>query len=149
MMKDKFGNYVVQTALRKSPGSPLQYTIVGSLLPRLADLACQKFASNVVELGFTLGDEGLREKMLDHILADMGTLRTLAGDNYGNYVVQSMLSHAPESQRDRTIEALRTLKAELEETAIGRMLLAKLRKSGGVGGKAAPAGSSESPDGTS
>jgi hypothetical protein len=128
LAQDPFGNYVVQHVLRKCPNHWVQKVIASNLIPHLVLLSSQKFSSNVVELCFSVADEETREMMVRRLTGDPEGLGKIAKDQFGNYVIQSILSSSSPDQVERLIEKMRPALQELEQTQTGRRVLANLKK---------------------
>jgi len=118
----------VQHVLRKCPNHWVQKVIASNLIPHLVLLSSQKFSSNVVELCFSVADEETREMMVRRLTGDPEGLGKIAKDQFGNYVIQSILSSSSPDQVERLIEKMRPALQELEQTQTGRRVLANLKK---------------------
>jgi hypothetical protein len=128
LAQDPFGNYVVQHVLRKCPNHWVQRVIASNLLPHLVLLSSQKFSSNVVELCFSVADLETRELMVQRLVNDPDGLGKVAKDQFGNYVIQSILSSSTPDQVERLLEKMRPALQDLEQTQTGRRVLTNLKK---------------------
>jgi hypothetical protein len=128
LAQDPFGNYVVQHVLRKCPDQWVQQVIANNLMPHIVLLSSQKFSSNVVELCFSVADEQTRERIIQCLLDNPEGLGKVAKDQFGNYVIQSILSSSKQDQVERLLETMRPALQELEQTQTGRRVLANLKK---------------------
>jgi hypothetical protein len=129
LAQDPFGNYVVQHVLKNGDRhSNVQRTIALNLIPNMIFLSTQKFSSNVVELCFSVADESTKKLMVQRLLDDVDGLSKLVKDQYGNYVVQSILTTSPQEQVELLLTAMRPALHELEGTQAGRRVLANFKK---------------------
>jgi hypothetical protein len=129
LAQDPFGNYVVQHVLKNGDRhSNVQRTIALNLIPNMINHSMQKFSSNVVELCFSVADESTRHLIVQRLLEDEIGLGKLVKDQYGNYVVQSILTSSPQEQVERLLTAMRPALAELEGSQAGRRVLANFKK---------------------
>jgi hypothetical protein len=129
LVQDPFGNYVIQHVLEQNDAGSksARSEIVCRMLGRLAVLSRQKFSSNVVERCLKLCTEEETSKMIAE-LADPRGLGELLRDVFGNYVVQSALSVAPEPLLSRFLAAIRPFLPSLRASGQGRRIVQKLEK---------------------
>eukprot|EP00756_Hemistasia_phaeocysticola_P017338 Hpha_TRINITY_DN15532_c3_g8::TRINITY_DN15532_c3_g8_i1::g.109076::m.109076 len=92
LLTDPYGNYVLQHAVKDDPVCSEE--VATSILGRLPEFACNKFASNVVERCIQVGPERTRDALIAEAIAP-GVLEALVMDPYGNFVVQSCVENAP------------------------------------------------------
>ncbi|SCW01009.1 LAFE_0D03070g1_1 [Lachancea fermentati] len=127
---DPFGNYVVQYILTKqTERSDAEYTnkIVNLLKPRIIELSLHKFGSNVIEK--TLRTPVVSEVMITELLKRGGEtgIEQLLHDGYGNYVLQTALDIARESNSylyQRLAEAIKPLLVgPIRNTPHGRRIM--------------------------
>jgi hypothetical protein len=126
---DPFGNYVVQHVLKNCQSGLVQRTIALNLMPSFAQLSTQKFSSNVVELCFSVADDATKQLMIARLLEDTEGLSKIVKDQYGNYVIQSILKAATSDQVEKLLLAMRPALTELASSQAGRRVLANFKKS--------------------
>jgi len=88
---DPFGNYVVQCALEHSEKNVAAQYVVDCFAGKFLRLACNKFASNVMEKVILLAPPSLRRMLLDELIYNPAALQQLTQDGYGNFVVQTII----------------------------------------------------------
>ena len=109
LIKDQFGNYVIQHILEQGQNPEDRNKIVRSIKGKVIDLSNHKFASNVVEKSLQYGNEKERKEIIDEFLESNkydlgeevnslnggqqlnGALYTMMKDRYGNYVIQKCI----------------------------------------------------------
>jgi hypothetical protein len=126
---DPFGNYVVQHVLKNCQSGLVQRTIALNLMPNFPQLSTQKFSSNVVELCFSVAEESTKQLMIGRLLEDAEGLAKIVKDQYGNYVIQSILKSATSDQVEKLLLAMRPALTELAGSQAGRRVLANFKKS--------------------
>lgn len=126
---DPFGNYVVQHVLKNCQSGLVQRTIALNLMPCFALLSTQKFSSNVVELCFSVAEDSTKQLMIARLLEDTEGLSRIVKDQYGNYVIQSILKAATSDQVEKLLLAMRPALTELAASQAGRRVLANFKKS--------------------
>jgi hypothetical protein len=126
LVQDPFGNYVVQYILGLQDPR-VNAGVINNMFGRLNVLSRQKFSSNVVEKCLQLCNVEDKNRMIVE-LADSRGLGELLRDVYGNYVVQSALSIAPEPQLSYFLSAVRPLLPSLRASGQGRRIAQKLEK---------------------
>jgi hypothetical protein len=95
MACDPFGNYVVQCVLEHSE-RPLAAKYVSERFPgKFLKLACNKFASNVMEKILQTAPATLRKLILDELVFNPANLQQLAQDGFGNFVLQAIIETTP------------------------------------------------------
>lgn len=131
---DPFGNYVVQYILTKeSEGTDSEYTnkIVNLLRPRVIELSLHKFGSNVIEK--VLRTPVVSEITITELLNRGGEsgIEQLLHDGFGNYVLQTALDIAHESNKylyQRLYDILKPLLVgPVRNTPHGRRIMAILQ----------------------
>ena len=125
-VQDSFGNYLVQALLDLNRDAVTK-RVVQALLHNVPPLACNKFASNVVEKCFRLATEEVRRLFVDE-LTDPMWLAKLAQDNYANYVLQTALVASSPEQFNQLHDALRPLFATLRHNVYGSKIEPRITK---------------------
>jgi hypothetical protein len=126
---DPFGNYVVQHVLKNCQSGLVQRTIALNLMPSFPQLSTQKFSSNVVELCFSVAEDATKQLMIARLLEDTEGLSKIVKDQYGNYVIQSILKAATPDQVEKLLTTMRPALTELASSQAGRRVLANFKKS--------------------
>jgi hypothetical protein len=103
---------------------------------RIAEYATHKYASNVLKKAFKRGDP-VCQSLIDEVLAPCNNgnsagagagvtpLHAMVVHEYANYVVQTMLSAANQTQRPRIIECIKKLAPELRKNDYSKRILSK------------------------
>jgi hypothetical protein len=137
---DPFGNYVVQCVLVNSnPVTRAQYVMRG-LRGAFAELACNKFSSNVLERVVRHATAAVRAAIVDELVMPDAALEAVASDQFGNFVLQTLVETAVAPGEFELVSA--RVRAVLTKTPYARKLEAKLKHalkivSGGSGAAAA------------
>lgn len=125
MQQDAFGNYVVQYVLELGRQESSQ-AIMHRLQGHYAELAMQKFSSNVVEKCLKLGGlDDNRERIVREIMLSPGLPRLLQ-DPYGNYVIQSALTVTSGQLHQALVDCIRPYLPSLRGTPHGKRILQKV-----------------------
>lgn len=99
LAKHQHGNYVVQYMLRHGDVERNSRAVVAAFAPRVVDIACDKFASNVLEKAFDLITPAARAMLVDALYASpQWQLQRLLCDGVGNYIVQASIAHCNAQQ---------------------------------------------------
>lgn len=124
-MQDAFGNYVVQYVLELGRMEASQAIMI-MLQGHYAELAMQKFSSNVVEKCLKLGGlDDAREHIVREIMLSPSLPRLLQ-DPYGNYVVQSALTVTSGQLHQALVDCIRPYLPSLRGTPHGKRILQKV-----------------------
>lgn len=133
LVADQYGNYVVQHALINSP-RPIQAEIIRILSPRIKELACSKFASNVAEkiFEFAAPDElaNLFRLLMEVDANGSSALVCMMQDQFANYVVQRLIKVASPQQRQEIVEHITPRIPAIRRFTYGKHILARLEKMG-------------------
>lgn len=92
---DPYGNYVVQCVIEKSNiTAAVSYTVT-CLFPHFLTMSRNKYASNVVEriIRRCFDVPHVRRLLLDELVFNPAALQEMVSDQYGNYVIQSIIEH--------------------------------------------------------
>ena len=151
LVQDAFGNYVVQYVLDMGLDG-ISYRVMNNLRGSYPMLSLQKFSSNVIE---KVNNRSVSQcaprpsvsnarccsihdrqcvqmappDMLGHILTEIeqaGQLEALLRDQYGNYVVQRLLTCCSSSQVQRLVPRMKVVLLELRNTPHGKKILQKI-----------------------
>ena len=135
-------DYVVQYVL--DLGDPLvSRKMMSSMLGHIANLAVQKFSSNVVEKCLQMADEDVREKIIEEIFAD-DRLPRLLQDPYANYCIQKALSVAKPQRFNELVAKIKPHVSALRNTSFGKRIQTKIVKKFPVLATTEPMGESRS-----
>jgi len=111
LSKNKYGNYVVQWIIKNCDLE--RRKLVLKLMGRVAELSRDKFASNVVELAFTRSSRGHTSELAEELFQDESyhgekypKLVLLVNDQFGNYVIQTLLESSSGPFRYRLLTSL-------------------------------------------
>jgi pumilio RNA-binding family len=132
LMKDRYGNYVVQWVLREGQSQD-KHDVIASIKGDVLALSTAKCASNVVEKAIECSSPQDRFDLIEEIMRpihgdDDGqytplVLDLMMKDQYGNYVLQCCINHASEEQRRRLL-------------AVSQRALIRLKHASGSGSNA-------------
>ncbi|KAI9784088.1 MAG: hypothetical protein M1816_001060 [Peltula sp. TS41687] len=141
LVKDPFGNYVVQYILDLSDTS-LTESVMRRFLGNVATLSKQKFSSNVIEKCIRTAGPGLRHHIIEE-LSQPEELGKLVRDPYANYVIQTAMDYANPTSKIKLIEGIRPHLAAIRSTPYGRRIQGKInnlegRRSGNSSGRMTP-----------
>nr|CCC89367.1 putative pumillio RNA binding protein [Trypanosoma congolense IL3000] len=92
---DPFGNYVVQCVIENIGQDASEY-VTSYFRGELLKMSCDKYGSNTVEkIVKVCGDvPAVWRLLMDELFYTPGVLQKLIQDNYGNFVVQTIIEHA-------------------------------------------------------
>ncbi|KAL2068126.1 hypothetical protein VTL71DRAFT_16224 [Oculimacula yallundae] len=127
LITDQFGNYVTQHMIQH--GSPeSRAKVIKIVTAQLLPLSKHKFASNVVEKSIQYGTDEQRRAIVAVItmMHSDGTspVQLMMKDQYGNYVIQKLLSQLKGADRDRFVEDLKPQLTQLKKYSYGKQLSA-------------------------
>ncbi|KAH3762630.1 armadillo-type protein [Pelomyxa schiedti] len=128
LVQDPFGNYVVQYVL-ELPLANIARGLAHQLKGYIAELSMQKFSSNVMEKIIQSGDLEAKYLVVKEI-TESPEIATLLQDPFGNYVVQTALSHADPSQHRALVEKINPHLPQLRNTPYGKRIQTKVMKEG-------------------
>ncbi|KAJ7527351.1 hypothetical protein O6H91_16G049800 [Diphasiastrum complanatum] len=123
LSQDPYGNYVVQYILDLNilwASNEVMIRLGGNY----AQLAMQKFSSNVVEKCLKLADEENRIRIV-HELITSTFLGQMLQHEYANYVIQCALSVSKGALHSSLVEALRPHLATLRSSPYGKRILSR------------------------
>jgi len=111
LSKNQYGNYIIQYILKHCPDE--RKNLVFQLIGRVAELSREKFSSNVIEQAFKVLSIDLVKSLAEELLHDCPmmkgrypTLALLVDDQYGNYVVQTLVDWSSGAFRRRLLRCL-------------------------------------------
>ncbi|KAK4115094.1 ARM repeat-containing protein [Canariomyces notabilis] len=124
LLSDQYGNYVIQKVLDK--GKPEDRArIISTVTPMALTYAKNKHASNVVEKCIRKGTTEERRAIRDQIVKAPGNdgnspLLQVMKDQYGNYVMQTLLNTLQGQDREDLLEQMKAQVAIFKATAVGK-----------------------------
>jgi len=110
LSKNQYGNYIIQWIIKHCPVERKE--VVAKLIGRVAELASEKFASNVIEQAFKRSSNAQIKELGEELLRDNSrigrypTLALLVNDQFGNYVIQTLLESSTGAFRQRLLQSL-------------------------------------------
>ncbi|KAJ1856916.1 hypothetical protein LPJ73_002115, partial [Coemansia sp. RSA 2703] len=130
LVQDPFGNYVVQYVLELGI---MEYSepLILRFVDHICGLSVQKFSSNVMEKCIRIASPATRRLLVAPLL-QREKLEILMRDSYGNYVVQTAMDFADQTQRLEIIEAIIPLLPLIRHTPYGKRIFIKLQRDGFV-----------------
>jgi len=130
LSKNQYGNYIIQWIIKNCVVE--RRMIVKNLVGRVAELSRDKFGSNVIEAAFRIPGQAqireLAEELLVNVRSSKGRyspLALLVGDQFGNYVIQTLLESSSGAFQQRLLRSLRQCGEIKKEN---KNLLAKVRQ---------------------
>lgn len=126
LVQDPFGNYVVQYILDLNDPSFTGPMCVG-FQGHVAELAKQKFSSNVIEKCIRCADMPTKRLLIEEMMHP-DELEKLMRDSYGNYVIQTALEFSPADQCVQLIDSMRPILPTIRQTPYGRRIQSKVQE---------------------
>eukprot|EP00698_Gefionella_okellyi_P001989 TRINITY_DN1186_c1_g1_i1.p1 TRINITY_DN1186_c1_g1~~TRINITY_DN1186_c1_g1_i1.p1 ORF type:complete len:539 (-),score=95.59 TRINITY_DN1186_c1_g1_i1:95-1711(-) len=128
LVRDPFGNYVVQYALDQHIDAAT-HAILSNLAGCLGELSTQKFSSNVVEKCLRMAPPDLLAVFVAE-LSQLPVVTHLMSDPFGNYVIQTVLVVCEQNPPlfHMMAEAVQPVLAGLRNTPQGKRIAAKLER---------------------
>ncbi|KAK0732721.1 armadillo-type protein [Apiosordaria backusii] len=125
LIMDQYGNYVTQHVI--TDGSPEDRSkMVALVMSQLPIFTKHKFASNVVEKCIKHGTPDQQRDIRDRFMArgDDGNsfLVSLIKDQFGNYVLQTLLSELQGQDKDVLVNEVRPLLASIKKMCTGKQI---------------------------
>ncbi|KAI5465536.1 armadillo-type protein [Mariannaea sp. PMI_226] len=135
LITDQYGNYVAQHVIEN--GKPEDRAkVIQLVMSQLLTLSKHKFASNVVEKCIEYGSAQQRSEIREQLttVGSDGTnaLQQMMRDQYGNYVIQKLLSQLESTEKELLIEEIKPQYFSLKRSGTSRQLQA-LEKLLGLG----------------
>merc|ERR1719193_1978722 len=109
LSKNTYGNWIIQWIIKYCVLERRE--VVVQLIGHVAELSKEKFASNVIEQVFKKSSRAHISALAEELLEDdssrgCSTLVTLVNDQFGNYVVQTLLDSSSGEFRQRLLASL-------------------------------------------
>jgi len=124
LVKDPFGNYVVQYILDLSEPCFTE-PLSRAFLPHIVSLSSQKFSSNVIEKCIRCAGPDTKRDIIREIMAPHA-LEKLLRDGFANYVVQTAMDFADEEVKPAFVERVRNILPTIRTTPHGRRIQSKI-----------------------
>jgi len=131
LSQHQYGNYLIQGIIKHSIKERRE--VIGKLIGRVAELSREKYASNVIELAIKRSNLAEINELAKELLEDESrqterfpTLALLVNDQYGNYVIQTLLIYSSGVLRQRLLNSL-SMCSNLKKD-YGRNLLLKVEQ---------------------
>ncbi|EIE81624.1 hypothetical protein RO3G_06329 [Rhizopus delemar RA 99-880] len=115
LVQDPYGNYVVQYVLELGDAQ-FSNRLIRQFIGNLSKLSTQKYSSNVMEKCIRVAEEDTRHDLVQEMM-NKDRLEKLLKDSYANYVVQTALDYASESQHRQLAEYIRPLLPTIRNTS--------------------------------
>uniref|UniRef100_A0A0K0FVM2 Maternal protein pumilio (inferred by orthology to a D. melanogaster protein) n=1 Tax=Strongyloides venezuelensis TaxID=75913 RepID=A0A0K0FVM2_STRVS len=114
LISHEYGNYVAQKMFVHG-NFVERRKILKCFRNNLLFYSCNKYASNVIEFCLKNGTESERKVLIDTILKESTEkgLRLMIADQFGNYVIQQMISSSCGKLRSRLISTVMSLQNQL------------------------------------
>jgi len=129
LSKNTYGNWIIQWIIKHCVLERRE--VVVQLIGHVAELSKEKFASNVIEQVFKRSSRAQISALAEELLEDdssqterCSTLFALVNDQFGNYVIQTLLDSSSGEFRQRLLASLS--KCEKLEKDYGKNILLKV-----------------------
>jgi mRNA-binding protein PUF3 len=127
LVQDQYGNYVTQHVIEH--GKPEDRAkIINLVTQQLLQFSKHKFASNVVEKSIAFGNDEQKREIVRVVttLRTDGTspLQLLMRDQYGNYVIQKLLTLLNGPDRETLVEQIKPQLQQLKKFTYGKQITA-------------------------
>lgn len=99
LVQDPYGNYVVQYVLELGDAE-FSDKLIRQFIGHIASLSVQKYSSNVMEKCIRVAEEETRRDLIEEMI-NKPQLEVLLKDSFANYVVQTALDFAEETQHQK------------------------------------------------
>ena len=124
LINDQFGNYVIQSVINLNVDKVNDYFV--ELITTNGRYLCkEKYASNVIEK-FLAHKNNASRKLIEYIMNNEDVLSELLFDNYGNYIVQRVLTLIGQDERMKIIQYIIEWLPKVKSLPFGERLIAKL-----------------------
>ena len=125
LIADQYGNYVTQHVIEhgKDEERAMMVAVVAS---KLVEFSKHKFASNVVEKSIEFGAYEHKLEILRRLSETRpdGSLpiQVLIKDQYGNYVIQKLLTQLRDEDHEKLVEIIKPVLAVLKRSPHGKQI---------------------------
>ncbi|KAH0609841.1 uncharacterized protein H6S33_012387 [Morchella sextelata] len=125
LVQDQYGNYVTQHVIEHGKAED-RAKIVNLVTSQLLHFSKHKFASNVVEKSIAFGSPDQKREIVKVVCATRpdGTspLQILMRDQYGNYVIQKLLTLLSGQDRETLVEQIKPQLQALKKFTYGKQI---------------------------
>jgi len=111
LSKNQYGNYIIQWIIKHCTVERKE--VVAKLIGRVAELSREKFGSNVIEQAFKRSSHAQVKELAEELFRNTSprkgrypTLTLLVNDQFGNYVIQTLLESSSGAFRQRLLQSL-------------------------------------------
>jgi len=129
LSKKQYGNYIIQWVIKHYAME--RRGVILKLIGHVAELSQEKFSSNVIEMAFKISNQADLRELAEELLQDdpakkgsFPTLWLLLNDQFGNYVIQTLLESSCGAFRQRLLSSLN--KCGRANKVYGKNLLVKV-----------------------
>ena len=126
LISDQFGNYVIQYVVGLNT-EIINKNIVKVIMDNLIKLCKEKYASNVIEKFLSIKSSESKE-VIKNIINQEKNLHELIIDQYGNYIIQRILSIVTPDVRLNLINFIISWYEEIKSLSFGNRLITKLNE---------------------
>ncbi|ODM20364.1 hypothetical protein SI65_03417 [Aspergillus cristatus] len=127
LIPDQFGNYVIQHVIENGEEKDRSRMII-VVISQLLMFSKHKFASNVVEKSIEFGEESQRRHIITTLTSPNergeSPLLGLMRDQYGNYVIQKILTQLQGTEKEALIDQIKPLLSQLKKYSYGKQIVA-------------------------
>ncbi|EYE90579.1 mRNA-binding protein PUF3 [Aspergillus ruber CBS 135680] len=127
LIPDQFGNYVIQHVIENGEEKDRSRMII-VVVSQLLMFSKHKFASNVVEKSIEFGEESQRRHIINTLTLPNergeSPLLGLMRDQYGNYVIQKILTQLQGAEKEALIDQIKPLLSQLKKYSYGKQIVA-------------------------
>jgi len=113
LSKNQYGNYIIQWIIKHCVKERRE--VIVKLIGRVSELSREKCASNVIEQAIKRSTMAQISELAEELLKDetsqtekCSKLALLVNDQFGNYVIQTLLDSSSGAFRQRLVSSLRT-----------------------------------------
>ncbi len=126
LISDQFGNYVIQYVVGLN-NNIINKNIVNVIMEDLIHLCKEKYASNVIEKFIFIKSSESKE-VIQSIINHENNLHQLIINQYGNYIVQRILSIVTPDVRMNLLRFIVSWYEEIKNLSFGNRLITKLNE---------------------
>jgi hypothetical protein len=131
---NQYGNYVIQTILERGPDEDV-VSLIRAFRGCFYQFSVHKFASNVIERCIRRCPQDQRDAIFGEIIGtpgfwESGRILGMAGDQFGNYVIQRIIEFGTEDQQAAVYDVVYEHYDDLMQQQYSRHVINKLEKIG-------------------
>ena len=125
LINDEYGNFIIQRVIKLNVEA-YNENAFNYMKEKICKLSSQKYSSNVVECCLS-ENISIRDKVIEKIL-EKNNVSILIADQFGNYIIQKMLSFVKGDKFTFMIEQIKKAVKTLNQTGYGRKIYENLLK---------------------